>query len=442
MIRRVGAVGPSKNSAKKTSRFVYRPRTEVQVKARAEQSGGGFDSYLKPNIDMFRAKNGDNTVRFLPPTWEGSEHYGMDVWMHSWVGPDNSTYLCLNKNEEGGGGCPICKASKEAKDGGDADEAKQLAPTKRVLSWIIDRDDDNPHPIIYSQSWSQDREIAVLCENRKTKKILMIDHPYQGYDLSFKRTGQGLKTRYIGTVVDRDASPIMEDEKEQDEILDFIQENPIPSVLKFYSAEYLEKVISGAVDQKDDELDEKDERPARSTRSRDEEEEERPARSRRGTDEEDDKPVGRTRRSTEEEEPPRRSRRSAEDEEEEPPRRSSRRSEPEEEEETPRRSRRSEPEEEERPRRARREEPEEEERPRRTRREEPEDEAPRSRRSSREEPEEAPEEPRGRTRSRGAREEEDEAPRRSRRADPEDEPEEREEEVEEEEEAPRTRSRR
>lgn len=406
--------------------FVYKKRDPSAVKARAEQKGGGFDSPFKQGIDTFRPKAGDNLIRFLPPTWDDHEHYGYEIWLHRRIGADNSSYLCLSKMQDKP--CPICKAAKEARDAGEQDEAKAMQAAKVVCAWVIDRDGDT-QPVLYPMSWTMDRDIAALCINNKTGATLLIDHPDEGYDVTIKRSGHGLQTRYFGIAIDRDPSPIDESEKKQDKIIEYIQENPIPSTLHFYDAAYLEKVLEGTAEAKDEELDE-DERPARRSR-RDEEEDERPSSRRRGRDEPEEE---------EEEERPRRGRRGSEDEEAEEDTRSARRRE---EDDEPPRRRRSEPEpeeEEEQPRSRRRSEPEEEEEeaPRSRRRSDPEeeDEAPRRRgRASEDEEEEAP-----RRRRSEPEEEEEERPRKGRRAaEPEEEEESGEGEGAEEEDEPRSR---
>jgi hypothetical protein len=241
----------------KTSGFKYKPRTAEQVKGRASRKTSLFDSIIKQGIDTFRAKQGDNLYRYLPPTWDDSDHYGYTVFVHQNVGANNSTYLCLRKmlNKP----CPICEAQKEAQDAGEAEEAKALRPNERIVSWIIDRDSDDPEkPLIYEQSWTQDRDIVSLCLNERTGEILMIDHPDKGFDVSFKRHGSGLKTKYASWAIARDDSPIHDSEKVQDEILSYVKDNPVPDVLNFYDYDYLQGVISGTVAEKDVALDKDD----------------------------------------------------------------------------------------------------------------------------------------------------------------------------------------
>jgi gp32-like DNA binding protein len=273
--------------------FVYQSRDSKTVKDRATQTGAVFDSIFKSGFDVFKPKGGTNSIRFLPPTWEDPEHFGYDIWVHGYVGSDNSSYLCPNKMKNKP--CPICEAQKEAKDAGEDDEAKKLTPRKRTVAWLIERDGDTDMPQLYAMSWTVDRDIAVLCNNEKTGKVLEIDHPEKGYDVSFKRKGDGLKTEYYGFNIDRDDSPIEDKEKKQDEILAYIEENPIPSVLKFYSEDHLRKVIEGTAASEDD--DDKGRRGRR--RKDDDDEDDKPRGRGRGKDDdddsEDDKPRGRGR---------------------------------------------------------------------------------------------------------------------------------------------------
>ena len=242
--------------------FVYKPRTVDQIKERATRKASRFDSIYKQGVDTYRSKIGDNLFRYLPPTWDDADHYGYTIFTHFGIGPDNSTYLCLRKmlNKP----CPICEAAKEAKDAGEADEAKALSYSERIVSYILDRDGDDPEkPLVFDQSWTQDRDVVSLCVNERTGEILMIDHPDKGFDVSFKKQGVGLRTKYYGYQIARDDSPIHDSEKVQDEILDYIKENPIPDALNFYDYDYLKGVLSGTVAAKDEVLDkDEDDTPA------------------------------------------------------------------------------------------------------------------------------------------------------------------------------------
>jgi len=270
--------------------FKYKPRNAEAVKARAEQSGGRFDSAFKSSLDLWRPKEGDNLVRILPPTWD-SDHYGLDIWVHKFIGADNGTYLCNEKmvNKP----CKVCNAMREAKAEGEADEVKALTPARQVVYWIRDRDDDAnpPNPQLFAVSWQADKDIAKECHDNRTGKLLLIDHPDDGYDLRIFREGKGLRTRYKYSVA-RDNSPIDDDAEVQDNILAFITDNPLPSCLHYYSSEHIQRALEGVGGEKDEELDERPDRTKR--RPADEEDDEdggkkKPARG-RSSEDEDERP--------------------------------------------------------------------------------------------------------------------------------------------------------
>jgi hypothetical protein len=292
----VARTGPRTSRPERTG-FKYQERDLSQVKKRAERQLGRFDSPFKSDVTMFKARVGDNAVRILPPTWDNHDHFGLTVFMHEYVGSEESTYLCLKKMGVSKR-CPCCDAADEMKRDGDADEAKATQWREKVLYWILDRESDDPDsPIVWSVSTRMDQDITTRTMDKRTDKVIHIDHPDDGYDLLFTRVGQGLKTRYQGVQFDRQSSPIHEKQKVQDEILLFIEENPLPSILHYYDEEYLEGVMNGTIERKDEALDREVERgrrvgrdePApreRARSTREEEPEARPS-SRRSLDPDD-----------------------------------------------------------------------------------------------------------------------------------------------------------
>jgi hypothetical protein len=254
--------------------------------------------------------------------------------MHRFIGSDSSNYICLNKMK--GKHCPACAEQKAAKDGGEEDEAKQLAYAKRVWCWVIDRNDKTETPQVWDMSWSQDRDISGLTYF-KSGKVLLIDHPDDGYDVIVKKTGSGLKTKYSFNI-ERDSSPISDDEDKQEEILNYITENPIPTVLNFFSADHIAKKLEGMTEEKDDDLDDdEDEERGRKRKAGkrvvddddDEDEDEAPRKKKKRKvveedEDEDDEPAPKKKKrkpveedDDEEEETPRRRRKPADDDDDE-----------------------------------------------------------------------------------------------------------------------------
>ena len=234
-----------RSAGQSRSGFVYRERSVDSLKQRAERTGGKFDTIYKKGFSTWKPKVGENVIRYLPPTWDDAEHYGLTIWTHGYVGPDQGSYMCLTKML--GKPCPICKAAEEARRAGDEEETRQYSASERILAWILDRQGDDPYkPLLFNMSWSQDRDVASLCHNRRTNAPLWIDQHDVGYDVSFQRVGTTMKnTRYFGYQIDRDSSPIARDVRVMDQVLQFVQDNPLPTVLQYYPPEYLSKALLG-----------------------------------------------------------------------------------------------------------------------------------------------------------------------------------------------------
>lgn len=302
--------------AKDKKGFVYRgrERTVESVTRKSKQGSGLYDSYLSQDITTFKAKEGENTVRIMPPTWEDVEKWGdgweITVFLHFNIGPDNGTYLCLDKMSQQR--CPCCEARARALDD---DERDALRPSSRQLAWVIDRDNEKAGPQVWSLPVSLFRDINARSIDKKTNTPILIDDPEDGYDLAFNREGSGLKTKYVSTEVLRDPCPLHDKEDLQDRWIEYIEANPLPDLLHFYDYEHIQKVLSGRATKKagDDEAEEPSSRPSRRRAPVEEaEEEEPPARSsRRRSEPEEEQPSSRRRRLLEpdpdeesEEEPP------------------------------------------------------------------------------------------------------------------------------------------
>ncbi len=270
--------GKSKGRGKKKS-WRYKARSYEQTKKQSEQTGGMFDSPVRSDISTFSPRNeGEYTYRILPPSWEGNDHWGFQVHIHYGIGPDNQSYLCLDKMK--GDTCPICEERREAEAQGQDEYAKELNSTKRWATWIIDRDNERDGPMIWLVPWSLDAEVAGLATDRRTQEVIQLDNPEEGFDVDFTRRGTGLRTKYQSVRIARSASPVSDDPDQQEEWQEIIEENPIPDCLMYYEYEYINRVFTGqATKQKDD--DEEEAKP-RSRRGREEEEEEEEPRKRRG----------------------------------------------------------------------------------------------------------------------------------------------------------------
>lgn len=229
---------------KERPRYVYHERPPASVQERAERKGGGrSEDIFKQNVDVWWPQQGENRIRILPPTWEGHEHFAYKVYAHRYIGPDNGHYLCLAKHQQIK--CPICTAAQEAKDNGDEDEFNALKAKEAYVVWIIDRDDKDSKPRAYSFNWMMDKDLAALAWDKRSGAVLLIDHPDEGHDVIIRKSGQGMtNTRYLPSITPV-ACPIHDDQNRQDEIMEAIQDFPIPDALKFQTAAYLARLIEG-----------------------------------------------------------------------------------------------------------------------------------------------------------------------------------------------------
>ncbi len=266
------------------SGFRYQRRDPDEARKRTERNLSGIDSYLSDKCKIYKSPEGDNDIRILPATWEDAKHYGMEVFIHYDVGPDGAAYFCNEKMR--GKPCPICEERGRAKQEGDDEYADKLRPNPRVLMYIIDRAKERDGVQVWSIGARMDNDIARLASDKRTGAYLDIDHPDKGYDLSFVRDGQGMKTRYTGFQIARQSTKL-----DNDKALQFIQDNVLIDQFIYYPYDHIKKVFSGGSSG----AERDDDRPARRSTKDDDD----PPKTRSRTPVEDDDPKPRRRAAPE-----------------------------------------------------------------------------------------------------------------------------------------------
>ena len=261
-------------SSKALSSFRYTKRSNESIKARADQRGWSFDPLV--SVDkVFVPKEGDFTVRILPPTWDlkddgvsGAGHYGIDVFVHYGVGPENRSYLCPGDTLAAGKPCPVCDERRAEDKRPDRDEevVRSLRASKRIAVWLIDRDNESDGPKVWIMPWTVDRDIVKASRDKRSGETFYVDDPDEGYDVEFGKHGQGIRTEYSGIQVSRHASPLSDDGKKFDDWLSFTLENPLPSTMNLYPYDYIKRVFHGT--KKEDEVEEEEVEKETSIRSR------------------------------------------------------------------------------------------------------------------------------------------------------------------------------
>ena len=225
-------------------KFVYHKRSKDDLDKRSRQSANNREGIVKDNFKSFVPAPGDNMIRILPPTFEESKHYGYDVWVHYKIGSDESTFVCPNKML--GEACPICEESKRARDSGDEEYAKELTPKRRVLIWLLDREKEakDEEPVFWAMPWTIDRDISKLSKDKRTGEIYYVDDPDNGYDIEFEKTGKGFNTKYLGLAISRHATFLG---NKSDHVLDFIEDNPLDSIVIHHDNDYTTNVFTGVL---------------------------------------------------------------------------------------------------------------------------------------------------------------------------------------------------
>ena len=240
---------PSSKGGK--SRFDYKPIADEDMERDATKRTGGGDSVVKNDVKQFRPQEGLNEIRVLPSTWEDARSVALDVPIHYGIGADNSQFLCVKKMD--GSDCAVHDAQKEAAADGDDELAKAMNPGTRAGLWVIDRKNEADGPMLWLAPYQNFyQEMLQQARDPKDRSYLQIQHPEEGYDISFNVKGKGISTKYSGIKVARNSSPISDDEDTMKEWLDYIEENPIPSVLLWPDYDYVRAALDGGVRVRDE----------------------------------------------------------------------------------------------------------------------------------------------------------------------------------------------
>lgn len=223
----------------------YRPTKET-VAARQEQRGGFFDSVFHPDVKVYKPRDGKNLVRILPrsePEGVENKHFGMDVFIHRNIGPDNASYLCLLKHK--GEPCPCCDLRRDLMEQGDPEIAKTVGWKKSVAYWVIDRNSEDDGVQLLLWGYTYDEELSVASEDPTHGNVLDITHEDHGYDVAYRRGTEKPFPKTTAITIARDESPLCDDMKWQNKWLDYVEDHPLSTILNYYPDEYISKVIKG-----------------------------------------------------------------------------------------------------------------------------------------------------------------------------------------------------
>ena len=239
------------------ARFKFKKRDSSTAPRRL--SGESRDPFLKPGTKFFKPADGANTVRFMPPTWDDADHYGIDVYVHYQVGAENLMYLCPKRMK--GEPCPICEEMQRANDEGDEEYARTLYPTRRVLAYMVDMKAVGEGVKTWAMPYKKvDQQIIIQSTDPETSEYFAVDDAEDGYNVVVTKSGQGITTDYSINISRHSTEfPMTE------EIYEYLMANPLPEILNFYDYDHIAKAFGGsAPDEKKE--DKPEAKPAKSSR--------------------------------------------------------------------------------------------------------------------------------------------------------------------------------
>jgi hypothetical protein len=198
--------------------------------------------FTKP-FDMFKARDGKNRIRILPPTFDGYVDFGLEIWVNYSIGADNSAFLSLHNMK--GEPDPIYEERQAANQQGNDDYAKSLAPKKKLLCWIIDRKDEDAGPQLWSMPAGVARNINTLSVDDSSNAIIVHEDPETGFDIEFNKEGTGILTRYSGESIARNTSALHDVDETFNAWMGYVEENKLDEILVFYSYEHIALAFGG-----------------------------------------------------------------------------------------------------------------------------------------------------------------------------------------------------
>jgi hypothetical protein len=228
--------------------FQYHTRTKEEMETRLRQSGrGNFISFIKGEYRLFQPGRGESCIRIMPmsPNAKYKGHWGIDVNVHYQVGPEKGSVICLDHAAPQigptGGACPICQEMYKARRANDEELARSLRPTKRVLTFLLNRKDQGQGVLIWAMPQTLDETIQRATKSREDGTFKLVDHPEKGYDVYFDKTGEQMLTKYEGVQLASNPSRV------EERYLQYVEDNPLDECLVWRDAEEVRKVFEGGV---------------------------------------------------------------------------------------------------------------------------------------------------------------------------------------------------
>lgn len=191
-----------------------------------ERREGNFKNFFKDGVDFkrFNPDKGDFCIDIIPYlagkhdplTDEGDFSYGLELFVHTRVGPAEEQVICPAENY--GDPCPICEHRQRLREKGADDEVwKKLFAKRRVVYNVADSDDEGKgkNVMVWNVShWYFEKHLLSIAKKpaKKGKKgvdaFVAFADPDEGKSIAFEIKPPKSKddyTSYLGhKFVDRD----------------------------------------------------------------------------------------------------------------------------------------------------------------------------------------------------------------------------------------------
>ena len=222
------------------TKFKYSGYTREDAERTKNDRKSNFDSFIIPDITFFKASEGSNNIRILPPTFDNESRrlFGLKVFLHYNIGVDKSAYLCPAKMQNSK--CPICDERAKLDPDTDEEYIRSLNYSGKILIYVLDRNSPDKGPLVWTIPNTVLDDILDDSEDEATGELLNIDHPEKGYDVSFMAVDAGKRTcKYKKVRVSRKATPLAVEDADFDDVMDFIEKYPLSEILNYYSTSHI-----------------------------------------------------------------------------------------------------------------------------------------------------------------------------------------------------------
>jgi hypothetical protein len=211
-----------------------------------------FDYDKIRNINFFKPGAGPHCVGILPflmgenhpkvvkgQKKAGEGWYNVEVFTHRNVGPNEDTFICLQKTY--GQPCPICqhKNTLDKSDKFEGEERiqmlKDLEPKRRVVYAIIDRDAESKGVLLWEVAhFFMEKHIVALARKRHGGFLAFVDPDLEeGRDVQFEIKGSAMSTQYMGHQLIEREEAIPDDLLETVPVLDELLNIPTYEEVKY-----------------------------------------------------------------------------------------------------------------------------------------------------------------------------------------------------------------